>query len=171
MCFYERLRWCLFNLNWFVCRNFTHLPFHIAMLATKNNFETVWRLFKADLTIVLPVSKEISNFCSIWKSRIGYSLYSLSNQEPVLKVRRTLFSLALDLIPERDSTRSLRQKLRSELSECWILSAKVSRKAGQVKTVSQLDIFDLTLKVRSVTQIILIGRWVWPLFTNFLTNM
>jgi hypothetical protein len=71
-------------------------------------------------------------FFSLWKSRITFSLYSLTNLEPVLKVRRALFGMALELTPEKDSTKLLRKKLRSELSECWLLSAKVARKAGQV---------------------------------------
>ena len=70
-------------------------------------------------------------FSSLWKTRISYSLYSSTNLEPVLKVRQTLFNLALDMVPE--SEKKLRHKLRSELSECWILAAKVSRKGGQVK--------------------------------------
>jgi hypothetical protein len=71
-------------------------------------------------------------FFSLWKSRITFSLYSLTNLEPVLKVRRALFGMALELTPEKDSTKLLTKKLRSELSECWLLSAKVARKAGQV---------------------------------------
>jgi hypothetical protein len=73
---------------------------------------------------------------SVWKSRISFSLYSLTNLEPVLKVRRALFSLALDLTPDEDRLKPLREKLRSELSECCLLSAKVTRKAGQVCTQS-----------------------------------
>jgi hypothetical protein len=47
-------------------------------------------------------------------------------------VRRALLGLGLELTPEKDVTKPLRDKLRSELSECWLLSAKVARKAGQV---------------------------------------
>ncbi len=97
-------------------------------------------LFKIEMRIQIirdtfewPV-RPIENYVCFrnWKSRITFSLYSLSNLEPVLNVRRALLGLGLELTPEKDVTKPLRDKLRSELSECWLLSAKVARKAGQV---------------------------------------
>ena len=56
----------------------------------------------------------------------------------VLNVRRALFNLALELTPDKESTKPLREMLKSELGECWILAAKVARKAGQVRHIKTL---------------------------------
>jgi len=82
---------------------------------------------------VIKTNQNNDFYIRFWKSRITFSLYSLSNLEPVLKVRRALFGLALELTPDKEITKPLKEKLRSELSECWLLSAKVARKAGQVR--------------------------------------
>ena len=93
-------------------------------------------VFQIDKVSMFINQSQNNFFIRYWKSRLTFSLYSLSNLEPVLKVRRALFGLALELTPEKDVTKPLRDKLRSELSECWLLSAKVARKAGQVRETS-----------------------------------
>ena len=69
-----------------------------------------------------------------WKTRLTFSQYSLSTLEPVLRVRRALIDIALDQIENDD----LKNKLKTELSHCWLMSAKVARKAGQLSKAYNL---------------------------------
>merc|ERR550534_3478618 len=63
-----------------------------------------------------------------WKTRLTFSQYSLSTLEPVLKVRRALVEMAIN----RKQNEAVKVKLKTELSHCWLMSAKVARKAGQL---------------------------------------
>ena len=83
-----------------------------------------------------------------WKTRTAFSQYSLANLEPVLRVRRGLLNVALNTTTSpRLSTSSqyssssktkLKDKLKNELSEVWLLSAKAARKAGQLNKAYNL---------------------------------
>ena len=73
-----------------------------------------------------PTAENMENMFMQWKTRLEYSQYSLSNLEPVLKIRRTLLNLGTEQFP------SLKIVLKNQLGECWLTSAKVARKAGQL---------------------------------------
>ena len=100
-----------------------------------------------DYLIKLQVLDEIETFSTLepteanfekmfteWKTRLTFSQYSLSTLEPVLKVRRALVEMAVS--KEKDET--LKVKLKTELSQCWLMSAKVARKAGQLNKAYNL---------------------------------
>ena len=69
-----------------------------------------------------------------WKTRLTFSQYSLSTLEPVLKVRRALVEMAIN----RKQNEAVKVKLKTELSHCWLMSAKVARKAGQLNKAYNL---------------------------------
>ena len=69
-----------------------------------------------------------------WKTRQSYSQYSISNLEPVLKVRRALLDISLSR--ERDA--KAKTHLERQLGNCWLMSAKVARKAGQLNKAYNL---------------------------------
>ena len=75
-------------------------------------------------------------FCH-WTTRQTYSQYSISNLEPVLKVRRALLDISLKASLESDS-KSKADLLKRQLGDCWLMSAKVARKAGQLNKAYNL---------------------------------
>ena len=72
-----------------------------------------------------PNRVSMNSLFSQWKSRTEFSQYSLGSLEPVLKTRRTLLEVAAQHCP------SQRDFLNDQLGECWLISSKVARKAGQ----------------------------------------
>ena len=46
-----------------------------------------------------PTAEAMENMFTQWKKRLEYSQYSLSNLEPVLKIRRTLLNLGTEQFP------------------------------------------------------------------------
>ena len=89
-----------------------------------------------------------------WKTRLTFSQYALGTQEPVLKIRRALIGkeksteiiiikidfnvFIIDIALKKCSNESIQSKLKTELSECWLMSAKVARKAGQLNKAYNL---------------------------------
>ena len=71
-----------------------------------------------------------------WSMRTTFSECSLTNLEPVLKVRRALLEIHIDRLTAGGQVKSSNQpvldQLESELKNCWLLSAKAARKAGQL---------------------------------------
>ena len=95
---------------------------NIVKLQILDEIETLYSLNKFSL---------IQELFEEWSMRITFSQYSLANLEPVLKVRRSLLSIYLDQLKEKGDVNKEMDLLQNELKECWQLSSKVARKAGQ----------------------------------------
>lgn len=72
-----------------------------------------------------------------WKTRQTFSQYSASNLEAVLKVRRALIEISLTKA-RKSSSEMMSKLLSTELGDCWLSSAKVARKAGQLNKAYNL---------------------------------
>ena len=70
-----------------------------------------------------------------WKTRQTFSQYSASNLEAVLKVRRALIEISL---ATKSSSVMMSKLLSTELGDCWLSSAKVARKTGQLNKAYNL---------------------------------
>ena len=69
-----------------------------------------------------------------WKTRQTFSQDSASNLEAVLKVRRALIEISMS----REGKSNRAKLLERELGDCWLSSAKVARKAGQLNKAYNL---------------------------------
>ena len=87
------------------------------------------------LSALEDISEEtIGKIFDEWKTRLTFSQYSLSTLEPVLKVRRALVEMTIGKV----QSEAVKVKLKTELSHCWLMSAKVARKAGQLNKAYNL---------------------------------
>ena len=65
-----------------------------------------------------PTAEAMENMFTQWKKRLEYSQYSLSNLEPVLKIRRTLLNLGTEQFP------SLKIVLKVSSLLCGLISSQ-----------------------------------------------
>ena len=84
------------------------------------------------------------NLFEEWRTRMSFSRSSLSNLEEVLKVRRSLFGMAISQIntklanlstkdPLKLAFNSIKSKINAEIGKNWLLTAKVARKDNRLE--------------------------------------
>ena len=72
--------------------------------------------------------EDLYKLFKVWKTRQTFSQCSLSNLEPVLKVRRALLNVSMSKAQEEGLDV---RHLKRELGDNWLMSAKIARKADQ----------------------------------------
>jgi serine/threonine-protein kinase ATR len=77
------------------------------------------------------LNKKLTGLLEELDARLNYSQVSWSNLDPILRLRRGMFGAALS----KYSTSNVKfsEQLKCEIGECWLKSARIARKAGQLQ--------------------------------------